>query len=69
MYRRGLPVKRLPNWLWWCYYDRYLADFAEKRLVMIYSIQQRVPTRADQAVQEVLVYEVTLDRRYPRTSL
>ena len=44
------------------YYDRYLADFAGKTVSTIYSIQQKVfqPAAFDQAVQEVLVYEVTL---------
>ena len=44
------------------YYDRYLADFAGKTVSTIYSIQQKEfqPDAFDQAVQEVLVYEVTL---------
>ena len=44
------------------YYDRYLADFAGKTVSTIYSIQQGdfQPEAFDQAVQEVLVYEVTL---------
>ena len=44
------------------YYDRYLADFTGKTVSTIYSIQQRdfQPDTFDQAVQEVLVYEVTL---------
>ena len=44
------------------YYDRYLADFAGKTVSTIYSIQQKEfqPDVFDQAVQEVLVYEVTL---------
>lgn len=44
------------------YYDRYLADFAGKTVSTIYSIQQEdfQPEAFDQAVQEVLVYEVTL---------
>ena len=44
------------------YYDRYLADFAGKTVSTIYSIQQKEfqPAAFDQAVQEVLVYEVTL---------
>ena len=44
------------------YYDRYLADFAGKTVSTIYSIQQGdfQPEAIDQAVQEVLVYEVTL---------
>ena len=44
------------------YYDRYLADFAGKTVSTIYSIQQKEfqPAVFDQAVQEVLVYEVTL---------
>lgn len=44
------------------YYDRYLADFAGKTVSTIYSIQQVdfQPDTFDQAVQEVLVYEVTL---------
>ena len=44
------------------YYDRYLADFAGKTVSTIYSIQQKEfqPDTFDQAVQEVLVYEVTL---------
>ena len=44
------------------YYDRYLVDFAGKTVSTIYSIQQKEfqPDVFDQAVQEVLVYEVTL---------
>ena len=44
------------------YYDRYLADFTGKTVSTIYSIQQKdfQPDTFDQAVQEVLVYEVTL---------
>ena len=44
------------------YYDRYLADYAGKTVSTIYSIQQKEfqPDAFDQAVQEVLVYEVTL---------
>ena len=44
------------------YYDRYLADYAGKSVSTIYSIQQKEfqPDVFDQAVQEVLVYEVTL---------
>ena len=44
------------------YYDRYLADFTGKTVSTIYSIQQKEfqPDTFDQAVQEVLVYEVTL---------
>ena len=44
------------------YYDRYLADFAGKTVSTIYSIQHKKfqPDVFDQAVQEVLVYEVTL---------
>ena len=44
------------------YYDRYLADFTGKTVSTIYSIQQKdfQPDAFDQAVQEVLVYEVTL---------
>ena len=44
------------------YYDRYLADFTGKTVSTIYSIQQKEfqPDAFDQAVQEVLVYEVTL---------
>ena len=44
------------------YYDRFLADFAGKTVSTIYSIQQKEfqPDVFDQAVQEVLVYEVTL---------
>ena len=44
------------------YYDRYLADFTGKTVSTIYSIQQGdfQPDTFDQAVQEVLVYEVTL---------
>lgn len=44
------------------YYDRYLADFAGKTVSTIYSIQQKEfqPDVFDQAVQEVLVYEVAL---------
>ena len=44
------------------YYDRYLADFAGKTVSTIYSIQQKEfqPDVFDQAVQEVIVYEVTL---------
>ena len=44
------------------YYDRYLVDFAGKTVSTIYSIQQMEfqPDAFDQAVQEVLVYEVTL---------
>ena len=44
------------------YYDRYLADFAGKTVSTIYSIQQKEfqPAAFDQAVQEVLVYEVAL---------
>lgn len=44
------------------YYDRYLADFDGKTVSTIYSIQQKEfqPDVFDQAVQEVLVYEVTL---------
>ena len=44
------------------YYDRYLADFTGKTVSTIYSIQQKEfqPAAFDQAVQEVLVYEVTL---------
>lgn len=44
------------------YYDRFLADFAGKTVSTIYSIQQKEfqPAAFDQAVQEVLVYEVTL---------
>ena len=44
------------------YYDRYLEDFTGKTVSTIYSIQQRdfQPDTFDQAVQEVLVYEVTL---------
>ena len=44
------------------YYDRSLADFAGKTVSTIYSIQQKEfqPDVFDQAVQEVLVYEVTL---------
>ena len=44
------------------YYDRYLADFAGKTVSTIYSIQQKEfqPAVFDQAVQEVLAYEVTL---------
>ena len=44
------------------YYDRYLADYTGKTVSTIYSIQQKEfqPDVFDQAVQEVLVYEVTL---------
>ena len=44
------------------YYDRYLEDFTGKTVSTIYSIQQKEfqPDAFDQAVQEVLVYEVTL---------
>ena len=44
------------------YYDRYLADFTGKTVSTIYSIQQGEfqPNAFDMAVQEVLVYEVTL---------
>ena len=44
------------------YYDRYLEDFTGKTVSTIYSIQQGdfQPEAFDQAVQEVLVYEVTL---------
>lgn len=44
------------------YYDRYLADYTGKTVSTIYSIQQKEfqPDAFDQAVQEVLVYEVTL---------
>ena len=44
------------------YYDRYLEDFTGKTVSTIYSIQQKdfQPDTFDQAVQEVLVYEVTL---------
>ena len=44
------------------YYDRYLADYTGKTVSTIYSIQQGdfQPEAFDQAVQEVLVYEVTL---------
>ena len=44
------------------YSDRFLADFAGKTVSTIYSIQQKEfhPAAFDQAVQEVLVYEVTL---------
>ena len=44
------------------YYDRYLEDFTGKTVSTIYSIQQKEfqPEVFDQAVQEVLVYEVTL---------
>ena len=44
------------------YYDRYLKDFTGKTVSTIYSIQQGdfQPEAFDQAVQEVLVYEVTL---------
>ena len=44
------------------YYDRYLEDFTGKTVSTIYSIQQKEfqPDTFDQAVQEVLVYEVTL---------
>ena len=44
------------------YYDRYLADYAGKTVSTIYSIQQKEfqPDVFDQAVQEVLAYEVTL---------
>ena len=44
------------------YYDRYLEDFTGKTVSTIYSIQQKEfqPDVFDQAVQEVLVYEVTL---------
>ena len=44
------------------YYDRYLADYTGKTVSTIYSIQQKdfQPDTFDQAVQEVLVYEVTL---------
>ena len=44
------------------YYDRYLADFTGKTVSTIYSIQQKEfqPDTFDQAVQEVLVYEVAL---------
>ena len=44
------------------YYDRDLADFTGKTVSTIYSIQQKdfQPDTFDQAVQEVLVYEVTL---------
>ena len=44
------------------YYDRYLEDFTGKTVSTIYSIQQKEfqPAAFDQAVQEVLVYEVTL---------
>ena len=44
------------------YYDRYLADFTGKTVSTIYSIQQKEfqPDAFDQAVQEVLVYEVAL---------
>lgn len=44
------------------YYDRYLADYTGKAVSTIYSIQQKEfqPDVFDQAVQEVLVYEVTL---------
>ena len=43
-------------------YDRYLEDFTGKTVSTIYSIQQKEfqPDAFDQAVQEVLVYEVTL---------
>lgn len=44
------------------YYDRYLADYTGRTVSTIYSIQQKEfqPDVFDQAVQEVLVYEVTL---------
>lgn len=44
------------------YYDRYLADFTGKTVSTIYSIQQGKfqPNAFDIAVQEVLVYEITL---------
>ena len=44
------------------YYDRYLEDFTGKTVSTIYSIQQKEfqPDTFDQAVQEVLVYEVAL---------
>ena len=44
------------------YYDRYLADFAGKTVSTIYSIQQKEFQQDvfDQAVQEVLVYEIPL---------
>lgn len=44
------------------YYDRYLTDYTGKTVSTIYSIQQKdfQPDTFDQAVQEVLVYEVTL---------
>ena len=44
------------------YYDRYLEDFTGKTVSTIYSIQQGdfQPDTFDQAVQEVLVYEITL---------
>ena len=44
------------------YYDRYLADFTGKTVSTIYSIQQKEfqPDVFDQAVQEVLVYEIPL---------
>ena len=44
------------------YYDRYLADYTGRTVSTIYSIQQKEfqPAVFDQAVQEVLVYEVTL---------
>ena len=44
------------------YYDRYLADYTGKTVSTIYSIQHKKfqPDVFDQAVQEVLVYEVTL---------
>ena len=44
------------------YYDRYLADYTGRTVSTIYSIQQGdfQPEAFDQAVQEVLVYEVTL---------
>ena len=44
------------------YYDRYLADYTGKTVSTIYSIQQKEfqPDVFDQAVQEVLVHEITL---------
>ena len=44
------------------YYDRYLADYTGRTVSTIYSTQQKEfqPDVFDQAVQEVLVYEVTL---------